>query len=54
MDQTLNARFVDVSDIRCGLSRFLAEDDRVRVDESECVDDDLAFDGLDGVDDDCY
>ena len=52
VNQTLNARFVDMSDIGRRLARFLAEDDRVGVDQSECVDDDFAFDGLDGVDDD--
>ena len=54
MDESLDGRLVDVPDVRCGLARFLAHDDAVRVDEAEGVDDYFAFDGLDGVDDYCY
>lgn len=54
MNQRLNTRFVDMPNVGRRLAGFLAKDDAVRVDESECVDDDFALDGLDGVDDDCY
>ena len=35
-----------------GLAGFLAEHEGLWIDEAEGVDDDFAFDGLDGVDDD--
>ena len=40
-----------MSDVGCGLPGFLSEHEGLRVDEAESVDDDLALDGLDGVDD---
>jgi hypothetical protein len=52
MDQRLDRRLVDVSDVRGRLARLGARGDGVRLDEAEGVDDDLALDGLDGVDDD--
>jgi hypothetical protein len=54
VDERLDGGFVDVPDVGGGLARFLAEDDGVRVDEAEGVDDDFAFYGLDGVNDDGY
>lgn len=54
MNQTLNARLVDVSDVRCRLTWFLAENNGMGVDQAESVDDDFAFDRLDGIDDYSY
>jgi hypothetical protein len=54
VDEGLDRWFVDVPDVRGRLTWFLAENDRVGVDETESVDDHLAFDGLNGVDDDGY
>jgi len=53
MDEGLNGGFVEVAEVGGGLPRFLAEHQELRGDEPKCVDDDFAFDGLDGVDDDC-
>ena len=52
MDQGLDTGCVEVAEVGGGLSRFLPEHEGLRVDEAEGVDDDFAFDGLDGVDDD--
>ena len=52
VDQSLDGRFLDVSDVGRGLAGLGALDDGVRVDEAEGVDDDLALDGLYRVDDD--
>lgn len=52
MDKGLNGRLVEVTDVGCGLARFLAKHERLRVDEAEGIDDDLALDRLDRVDDD--
>ena len=40
-----------MSDVGCGLPGFLSEHECLRVDEAESVDDDLALDRLNGVDD---
>ena len=40
-----------MSQVRCALARLLAEHERLWVDEAEGINDDLALDGLDGVDD---
>lgn len=52
MDQRLDARLVQVAQIRGGLARLLAHHDGGGGDEPEGIDDDFALDGLDGVDDD--
>lgn len=52
VDKGLDGGFVEVSEVGCGLAWFLPEHEGLRVDEAEGVDDDFAFDGLDGVDDD--
>ena len=52
MNKRLDGGFVQVAEVRGGLARFLAQHERLRVDEAEGVDDDFALDGLDGVDDD--
>jgi len=52
VDEGLDRGLVDVPDVGRRLARFLTEDDGVGIDEPECVNDDFAFDGLDGVDDD--
>lgn len=52
VDQGLDGGFVKVADVGGGLPGFLAEHEGLRVDEAEGVDDHLALDGLDGVDDD--
>jgi hypothetical protein len=41
-----------MSDVGCGLSGLLSEHESLRVDEAEGVNDDLALDGLDRVNDD--
>ena len=53
MYQGLNTGFVQMSKVGGCLAWFLAEHEGLRVDKAEGVDDDFAFDGLDGVDDDC-
>ena len=40
-----------MTDIGCGLTGFLAEHERLWVDQAESVNDDFALDGVDGVDD---
>lgn len=52
VDERLDRWLVKVSQVGCGLACFLSEDVGLRVDEAEGVDDDLALDGLDGVNDD--
>ena len=52
MDQRLDRGFVQVAEVGGRLPRFVAHHQGLRVDESEGVDDDFAFYGLDGVDDD--
>ena len=52
MDEGLNRGFVEVADVGGGLTGFVAHHQGLWVDEAEGVDDDLALDGLDGVDDD--
>ena len=49
--QSLNAGFVQVAQVGCCLSRFLAHHEGLGGDETEGVDDNFALDGLDGVDD---
>jgi hypothetical protein len=53
MYQRLDARLVQMSDVRGRLTSFLTGHDGLRVDRPESVDDHLASNGLDGVDDDC-
>lgn len=52
VNQGLDGRFVEVAKVGRRLPRFLAQHERLWVDEAKGVDDDLALDGLDGVDDD--
>lgn len=52
MDKGLNRRFVEMTQVGCGLARFLAHDNSLWCDESECVNDDFTLDGLDGIDHD--
>ena len=40
-----------MSDVRCCLARLTTSYDGLRVDKAEGIDDDLAFNGLDGVND---
>lgn len=54
VNEGLDGGFIDVPDVGGGLARFLAEDDGVWVDETEGVNDDFPFYGLDGVDDNGY
>ena len=51
MNQGLDGRFVQMSDVAGRLAGFLAEHHELGVDEAEAIDDDLALDGLDGIDD---
>lgn len=41
-----------MAEVRCTLPRFLAHHERLGVDESEGVDHDFAFHGLDWINDD--
>ena len=52
VDQRLDGWFVEMTEIGGCLSRFLAHHECLRVYEAEGIDDDFAFDGLDGIDDD--
>ena len=52
MDERLDRRLVQVSQVRCRLPRLLAHDDGLRLDETEGIDDDFTLDGLDRVHDD--
>ena len=52
MNKCLDGGFIEVTEVGGGLAGFLAQHEGLRVDEAEGVDDDFAFDGLDGVDDD--
>lgn len=50
VDKSLDRWFVEMTQVRCGLARFLAHDNCLRCDESEGINDDFALDGLDGID----
>lgn len=52
MDKGLNGGFVEVADVGGCLAWLLTEHEGLGVDEAEGVNDDLALDGLDGVDND--
>jgi hypothetical protein len=45
----LDGRLVEMTQVRCALTRFLTKHKRLRVDESESIDDNLALDGLNGI-----
>ena len=49
VDERLNGRFVQVTQVRCALTWLLSKHERLWVDESEGINDNLALDGLDGV-----
>ena len=51
MDEGLDRRLVEMAQVRRRLASFLPEDVGLGVDEPEGVDDDFAFDRLDGIDD---
>ena len=52
VDEGLDGRLVEVAEVGGGLPGLLAQHEELGGDETECVDHDFAFDGLDGVDDD--
>lgn len=52
MNEGLNRGLVEVAQVAGALSGFLTQHQKLRVDETESVDDDLALDGLDRVNDD--
>lgn len=52
MNQGLNRRFVKVSEVASALARLLAKHEGLGVDKSEGINDNLALDGLNGIDDD--
>lgn len=54
VDECLDRWLVEVTDVRGRLTWLLACHESLWVDEAESIDDDLAFDGLDWVHDDCY
>ena len=49
VDKGLNRRLIQVTQVGSTLAWLLPEHKRLRVDKSEGIDDDLALDGLDGV-----
>lgn len=51
MNKRLNRRLVQVAQVRRALSRFLSQHQGLRVDKAECIDDDLALDGLNRIND---
>lgn len=51
VDEGLNGRLVQMTQVGCCLAGLLAHDDGLWLDETEGINDDLALDGLDGVDD---
>mmetsp|Transcript_31889 Transcript_31889/g.93710 ORF Transcript_31889/g.93710 Transcript_31889/m.93710 type:complete len:331 (+) Transcript_31889:2125-3117(+) len=51
VDEGLDRRLVQMADVAGRLAGLLAEHHELRIDEAEAVDDDLALDGLDGIDD---
>jgi hypothetical protein len=52
VNKRLDGRLVEMTQVRCALTRFLTEHKRLRVDESESVDDDLSLDRLNGINND--
>jgi hypothetical protein len=52
MNKRLDGRLVEMTQVRCALTRFLTEHKRLRVDESESIDDDLSLDRLNGINND--
>ena len=52
VDKSLDRRFVEMTQVGSALSWFLTKHQGLRIDKSECVDDDLALHRLYGVDDD--
>ena len=44
MDEGLNGWLVEVSEVRCALSGLLAKHEGLGVDQTEGINDDLAFD----------
>lgn len=54
VDERVNCGLVEVSDVRCRLSRLSSCHCSGRLDQAESINDDFALDGLDGVDDDGY
>lgn len=51
VDERLNGRLVQVAQIGCCLPGFLAHHNGLGLNQSEGIDDNLALDGLDGIDD---
>lgn len=51
VDESLDRWLVEVAQVGGGLAGLLSEHEGLWVDEAEGIDDDLALDGLDGVDD---
>jgi hypothetical protein len=52
VDKSLDRRLVEVAQVTGTLPGFLTEHQGLRVDEAEGINDDLALDGLDRIDDD--
>lgn len=49
VNKRLDRRFVEMSQIGCTLARFLAEHERLWVDETESINDDFALNGLNRI-----
>lgn len=51
VDESLNRGFIEMSQVRCALAWLLAQHERLWVDKPESIDHNLAFNGLNRVDD---
>jgi len=49
VNEGLDGRLIEMTQVRCALTRFLTKHKRLRVDESESIDDNLSLDGLNGI-----
>jgi len=53
VDEGLDRRLVEMSQVRSTLSGFLAEHERLWVNQTESINDNLALDGLNRIDNHC-
>jgi hypothetical protein len=51
VNERLDRRLIEMPQVRCTLTGLLAKHERLWVDESESINDNFAFDRLDGVND---
>lgn len=53
VNKCLDRWLVEMTQVGCALSRLLSEHEGLWVNESECINNDLTLDGLNGIDDNC-